>query len=131
MTVGPGDVPIEWVPPMARRLIEVAGPDSALKICRAFGGRALYLPARVTADSEIAGTVGIETAQRIVRALGSGTIEIPRARSWEICLAVLQGMTTGQSAREIALAAGCTRRRVWQVRARLRQRKAPPAARAG
>lgn len=118
------EIPIEWLSPFAQRLVPEIGRQDTLTICRTFGGRALYIPTQVTAENEIARAVGLATAWRLVLALGTGVIEVPRARSWEIMLAVLDGMRDGASNREISYRVDCGIRTVRRIRVRLQREMA-------
>lgn len=107
--------------PTLTAIREAAGEAAVLALVAARGGRAVYLPARVTPHCELARIVGVEAARAIVAALDGGRqIDIPTGRGLahgrridhgEVRRLRAEGLAVG----EIAARMGCTRRQVWHI----------------
>lgn len=54
------------------------GPISARDLCERYGGREIHLPGGLDRDHPFARLLGLETAGRLVRALGPGRLYVPR-----------------------------------------------------
>jgi len=55
-----------YLPPLLNEIAEVAGLPAALKLCEDYGGREVYIPAKVGASHWLAQCVGLEAARAIV-----------------------------------------------------------------
>lgn len=101
---------IEWPPPTddVQRLVDLLGPDAALKLFEAHGGTRLYI-AHGASESQLAGIIGDAAAQQLSALYAGQTIKVPLGRAWRILVYRARGM----SYRETARKASCTEGQVW------------------
>lgn len=94
------------------------GRPAAIELCRAWGGRALYVPSTMTTQHPIALTLGFEAASKLSAEWGGDLLHVPSerralaaARDDSIVLEWQQGETISAIARRF----GLSRFRVQQI----------------
>lgn len=95
-------------------LAQVIGQPSLMKLCEAFGGTKLYVPARFTATHPIAATIGMKAATILSEHYYGTMIDLPKAhlrRTRVLEMAQSGTMTIADAAR----ACDYTERRVYQL----------------
>lgn len=113
-------VELDWdaLPSGMRELKDVVGPGAALAICAKWGGRALYIPAKASADHPLVILLGPEAADRLCNAMAGDRLAVPktdavlrqiRARK----ISALRGQ--GASIAVLAKKFGLTPRRILQI----------------
>jgi hypothetical protein len=105
-------------PELVRVIGQACGYEAAVAIVRKWGGVRLFIPQAVTADHVLAKTIGLDAAAKLVELLGHGHVEVPMWTAATAALKtrlVLSLAAEGLSRREIALAAKCSGRRVYQI----------------
>jgi AraC-like DNA-binding protein len=98
----------------------VIGSDLALQLCARFGGTALYVPHKATAEHPIADAVGLDAAKLLSKEFTGETLTLPNiTRQREMVLKhrrvrelAAQGNMT---AKQIAIATGYTERHVHNI----------------
>lgn len=113
--------------PLSGILGEIAehiGREAALALAQAYGGRTIYLPARMAPDHEIAQAIGYEAALSLVHAYGRGDFLVPMgptghyvASRMETAKRIAQLNEQGKGAGAIAREAGVHERTVYRHRA--------------
>lgn len=88
----------------------------ALKLAQAWGGTKRYIPAKVTADSEICRIISPEAAQVLAEAFGGRHHDIPLAAGVGDKKAALRRIAAEEGSTAAARAVGCTARYVRMVR---------------
>jgi len=108
---------LDLLPPTARDLAEAIGLDAALILVRRWQGARIWIPARPT--QEWIELLGPEAAAALCRRYGLERIDVPRcvrllraARD----RAIFAALESGQSANQAALAAGVTRRQIFNIK---------------
>jgi len=99
-------------------LREAVGEEATRKLVEAFGGARLYVPLSTASAEELNRVIGAVAAAQLVRTFGGDRVEVPRPPSRRARIHELR--RRGLSIDAIALEAGCTRRRVFQVLAEQR-----------
>lgn len=84
-------------------LANVLTPEQFVDLTQAFGGTRLYIPANVEADHPLSEVLGQEDAQRLIEALGVGSIRIPLARDFRAMHYRAQGKSIAQIARLLGM----------------------------
>ncbi|MGH8012834.1 MAG: helix-turn-helix domain-containing protein [Candidatus Binataceae bacterium] len=107
---------------MLRELADLIGEEAALKLVAAFAGTRLYIPHLPQADEVLAQTIGVEAARKLAAAYGGDRVDVPNPTPRRLRIVELR--SSGLSVDAIARALGCTRRRVFQVLAEVREGKA-------
>lgn len=69
------------LPRVAHEIARIIGEFDAVRLCRRFGSRRLYIPQVITHDHPIALCIGFEQAERLAASFGGDSLDIP-------CLAV-------------------------------------------
>jgi hypothetical protein len=100
-------------------LIATIGEAAALKLVDAFGGARVYVPQMPEPEDMLSGLIGIEAALQLARVYGGERLELPHPNGRRDKILSLR--RSGLSVDRIALEAGCTRRRVFQILAEERQ----------
>jgi len=99
-------------------LSAAVGEEAARKLVEAFGGARLYVPLSTASAEGLNRVIGPAAAAQLVQTFGGDRVEVPRPPSRRARIEGLRRQGLGVDA--IALAAGCTRRRVFQVLAEQR-----------
>lgn len=117
------DVPeLDDLPPLLRRIAEVAGPVAAVQLARDHGGTEIYIRKKLDADHVLVQSIGMRAAALILDALGAGVLEVPLGPACygaRLARAIAERHRAGQSEREIARALRCHIRTVRRHRAKL------------
>jgi Mor family transcriptional regulator len=97
-------------------ITRVIGIQATSHLARDFGGRRVYIPAKVSSRDQIARSIGMGAAARLARLYGGDRVMIPahpdRAlRRAEIIALRLSGLSVSRIARTL----GCTERYVYKV----------------
>ena len=108
-------------------LAAAAGEDAALALAEAFGGRSLYVPARIRSYHPIARAIGFEAARALSELRGPGRVDVPLGPAARNSFApeIRRRLASGMSADKIAREVGCTRRTVFRVKASLNHAQGP------
>ena len=95
---------------LLEELVEVAGLQAVIRICRQFGGRPIYIPAQMTETHPVSLAIGYESAKELSRRHGGERLQIPpevRAlmlkRNAEIVAMYQSGAAISELAREFAV----------------------------
>jgi DNA-binding NarL/FixJ family response regulator len=110
MTLAPDDIEppqtIAW-------LVELVGVAAALRLVEVHGGARVFVPAKVTAQSELAKSTGIAPAvlRKLCAARGGETIKLPICREWR----VRRYRAAGESYSAIARRLVITQFTVWHI----------------
>ncbi|MGH7988336.1 MAG: helix-turn-helix domain-containing protein [Candidatus Binataceae bacterium] len=107
---------------MLRELASVIGEEVAFKLVAAFAGTRLYIPQIPQEDDALAQAIGIEAARKLAAVYGGDRVDVPNPTPRRLRIVELR--SSGLSVDAIARALGCTRRRVFQVLAEVRESKA-------
>ena len=86
----------------------------AFALLRARGGLTAYVPVAPEEGDSLVEIIGLDAARRLAETLGGQTVEVSNARGARSLKA--QILERGGASRDIALAAGCSRRYVNMVR---------------
>jgi hypothetical protein len=95
---------------------ELVSMRAAMRLVEAFPGTVLYIPKKITQDHELC-VIGIDDAYALSRVFGGCHLQVPMSilsrekRRLLICRLASENI----SRRQIALRAGCTERRVYQI----------------
>jgi len=95
---------------------ELVSVRAATRLVEAFPGTVLYIPKKITRDHELC-VIGMDDAYEISRGFGGCHLQVPMSilsrekRRLLICRLASEKI----SRRQIALRAGCTERRVYQI----------------
>lgn len=110
-----------------RELTAVVTFAEALEIVRRWGNRRFRVPMKVGIEDPLALTLGLECAQRLVKAYGGQVLELPAERHalrqmrneaiWQACV------VNGRSPAEVALEFGLTRQSVSWLMERMRAQR--------
>lgn len=103
---------------MLDELVRTIGADGASRLIEAFGGARLYIPHSPEPGDALSAAVGHATALALAGVFGGDRIDVPNPPPRRV--RILQMRARGASVDSIALALGCTRRRVFQVLAEAR-----------
>ncbi len=103
---------------MLDELVRTIGADGAGRLIAAFGGARLYIPHSPEPGDALSEAVGHATALALASVFGGDRIDVPNPPPRRV--RILQMRAAGASVDSIALALGCTRRRVFQVLAEAR-----------
>lgn len=89
------------------RLVELIGPEAALRLVEARGGARVYVcdPA---AGGAIVDIIGVDATTALHARYGADTIKVPIARPWRVLCYLAMGLSQEQA----ALKAGCSRNSV-------------------
>lgn len=120
-TVMHEDDPLDDLPPVLRRVGEVAGLAAAVQMARDFGGTEIYIKKTLDTDHILVRALGKPSAQAVLDAFGAGALEVPLGPSChgrQLARAIRERLDAGQSEREIARALSCHIRTVRRHRAR-------------
>lgn len=101
--------------PLVDQAAALIGPEAWGSLLRVFGGKRLYIPARIGASHPIAVAIGQEMADRLAYAFPQNYLEIPIAAQRRARIRALLGQ--GLDAGAVARIVGCTRRHVQAVKA--------------
>ncbi len=104
---------------MLDELIEAIGEPAALKLVESFGGVRVYVPQMPEPEDVLSQLIGTEATLKLAQIYGGERLELPHPNSRRGKILSLRRM--GLSVDSIALQAGCTRRRVFQVLAEERK----------
>lgn len=105
-----------------------AGRDAAIALAEAFGGRALYVPARASKSHPIARAIGLEAARALSDLRGPGRVDVPLGPTRDsFAPRVRRYLAAGMAADAIARRVGCTRRTVFRIKSDLKQNGAQHA----
>lgn len=110
------------LPPVLRRIAEVAGVVAAVQLARDYGGTEIYIRKKLDSDHVLVRSVGMRGAELILDALGAGVLEVPMGPNCsgaQLARAIAERHRAGQSEREIARALRCHIRTVRRHRAKL------------
>lgn len=113
-------VDLDWeaLPGGLRELKGVVGPGAALAVCSVWGGRTLYIPAIAHPDHPLTRILGVETANRLCRAMAGDRLSVPKidAVSRQIrAHRIKKRRSRGDSISELAGDFGLTPRRILQI----------------
>lgn len=117
------DETFDNLPDVLQRIAMCAGLGAAMALAKAYGGIRINIPKKVE-DSELAKIVGLDAAEKIVKALGHGQCLVPmgaargEAARREVARRVLRN---GGTSVEAALAADISERTAWRVRAGMKE----------
>lgn len=115
------DDALDDLPPVLRRVGEVAGLAAAVQIARDFGGTEIYIKKTIEPDHILVRSLGRKAAEAVLDAFGPGALEVPLGPSChgrQLARAIRDRLNAGQSEREIARALSCHIRTVRRHRAR-------------
>lgn len=101
---------------LVRRL---CGHETAAKLVLHHGGQRLYIAAKAE-GSVVERTVGTEAARLLCAEFGGCMVSVPRNGAARLQALTIAGTRDGLSAGQIAQGAGCTERRIQQIRQSLR-----------
>lgn len=104
---------------MLDELIGAIGETAALKLVESFGGVRVYVPQMPEPEDVLSQLIGTEAALKLAQIYGGERLELPHPNSRRSKILSLR--RTGLIVDLIALQAGCTRRRVFQVLAEERK----------
>ncbi len=110
------------LPPVLRRIAEVAGMTAAVQLAHDHGGTEIYIRKKLDGDHILVRSVGMRAAAMILDALGAGALEVPLGPSCygrQLARSIADRLAAGQSEREVALALRCHIRTVRRHRANL------------
>lgn len=104
-------------------LVGVIGAAATRRLCDAYGGARLYVPARMSPNDPIAREIGLTAAQKLSHYSGGQTIDLPKShvRKRRARQLLAEG---DMSMRDIALATDYTERRLYQLQAERREAEA-------
>jgi len=97
-------------------ITRVIGIQATSHLARDFGGRRVYIPAKVSARDQITRSIGIGAASRLARLYGGDRVMIPAhpdrvLRRAQIIALRMRGLSVSRIARTL----GCTERYVYKV----------------
>ena len=97
-------------------VVELVSQRVAVRLVETFPGTVLYIPKKITADHELC-AIGEAEAKTLSRELGGSHIGVPMSiiSNEKRRLLIYKLASENISRREIALRAGCTERRVYQI----------------
>lgn len=113
---------LDDLPPVLRRIAEVAGVVAAVQLARDHGGTEIYIRKKLDNDHVLVRSVGMRAAALILDALGAGVLEVPMGPNCygaRLARSIAERHAAGQSEREIARALRCHIRTVRRHRAKL------------
>lgn len=116
---------------IVKELAKAVGLGDAIEVCRRWGGRELYVPVKVGPGDPLALTLGLETARKLVAALGGQRVRLPAERNALLDLrnaAIVRDHAGGLSHEQIGLRYGITRATVSHILRQLRDTPAAPPA---
>lgn len=97
-------------------LTALLGSETLAKLSARFGGRRVYVPARLTAAHELAIVLGLEAAQLLSTHYAGHTLAVPMPQDAAARRQRVVEMDAGGSTRAaIAESVGLTERRVYQI----------------
>lgn len=99
----------------------VAGAEAATKLVLHFGGRRVYVPQVSGVESVLSRVIGEDAVRQLADLWGGSTVAVPSDRAARRLQFVLKRSLDGWSAARIAEAAVLTERRVYAIRAQLRE----------
>lgn len=107
-------MPSTWI--SYGELAGLIGADTALILCRTYGGVTLYIPKSIKADSELARIVGLPALRVLATVYGGEVVTVPNRRKAAPRKGkILELLAAGTPAREIALRLDVTQRYVEYV----------------
>lgn len=98
---------------MLEGLIATIGDAAARKLVESFGGVRVYVPQLPEPEDMLSRLIGVEAALKLAQVYGGERLELPHPNSRRDKILSLR--RSGLSVDAIALEAGCTRRRVFQI----------------
>lgn len=113
---------LDELPPVLRRIAEVAGVVAAVQLARDYGGTEIYICKKLDNDHVLVRSVGMRAAALILDAFGAGVLEVPMGPNGygaRLARSIAERHKAGQSEREIARALRCHIRTVRRHRAKL------------
>lgn len=115
---GPIDgIDVELLEPLLRSFVAEIGLPDTLKLVEKFGGVPFYFPRDPRPEHPLAQLVGFESARKLGRLTGGESRVIPKAGAAlrELRDRRLRAARGSSSVRQLAMAAGLTRRRMQQI----------------
>lgn len=97
----------------------VIGFTSTLRLCGAYGGRTLYVPAEGSADHVLAALLGKDSLAKLCNAYGGTTLDVPQLEEldrWRQVRKVSELLSRGATTREISRILTMTSRYVLMLR---------------
>lgn len=82
---------------------EVLGEEGFMLFCHAFGGTRVYVPLKISDDSEIVEAIGRPLAEELARALAPDTIRVPMMRKERALWLRKRGLSNAQVARKLGI----------------------------
>jgi hypothetical protein len=114
------------LPYVIAEIAEVAGAEAAWELCRAYGGRTVYIPREATEGHWLVELVGLEAATRICRHYRAGNagvqLLIPMAKHATAKRRLMEALEAGLSATQAASVAGVHERTAFRARRKLARR---------
>jgi Mor family transcriptional regulator len=107
-------------------LSEKIGLADTIEIVRRWGGRELYVHAKVEAGDPLALTMGLESARRLVQHYGGQRLQLPAERNALLDLrnaSIVDEQRSGSSHEQIGLRYGLTRQAVSHILRQHRERE--------
>lgn len=97
-------------------ITRVIGMRATSHLARDFGGRRVYIPAKVSSRDQITRSIGLGAAARLARSFGGDRVMIPAHPDRVLRRAQIVALrTAGVSVSRIARTLGCTERYVYKV----------------
>lgn len=97
-------------------ITRVIGIQATLHLARDFGGRRVYIPAKVSSRDQIARSIGVGAAARLARLYGGDRVMIPAHPDRALRRAQIIALRRRRlSVSRIARMLGCTERYVYKV----------------
>lgn len=99
-------------------IIEAIGYDGALALVRYCGGCRVHLPKVIRANHLLVEYMGQELADALHRAIGPGTLEVPRCTTWLVARRneeIEARNDGGESIDRLARRFGMTRRHIFRI----------------
>ncbi len=119
------DYHLEYLPNSLRDILSVIGPESLRDLVDSFGGRAIYVPKKMSEGHCLARKLGIASALRLSKEFGGLQISIPLAKNAIRKLRnqeIIQARAEKWSVAEIAGYYQMTERQVWNILAKAKAR---------
>ncbi|MBE0529518.1 MAG: hypothetical protein IH626_01740 [Rhodospirillales bacterium] len=114
-----------YLPGILAQVADEIGEAKALEFAHKLGGTEIHLKATFTEDDKLVRAMGMETARRIVNALGPGPLLVPMAAGMRRArrnARIAELRARGETIATLALGAGVHERTVYRVQRRARRR---------
>lgn len=122
-TIEDDEIDSESLPIVLQQVAEALGIAVALRLAMDFGGREIYIPARVKEDHPLVKSLGLSAARKLIQLFSPGAIEIPLGPTTfdaRMAAAIKDRLEHGESEAKIARALRIHIRTVRRHRAKLR-----------